>query len=582
MSVTAQDIDRIWQRIDSAIEKLAAKPGAIKRQKYEADILALYGDARDKLEESLRMDRQSLVEIFGGDCLRIAHLATILDSQQFSTPGAIKDQRTGMCRKMCTNVEGVLQDLGLSERLKKAYAEEETKWQKTGAADDEVKPAVAVEEPPKAEPPSTAPVEEPPEPEPPAAAPVQQSEADAAIDKAIEEEAKKPNPFDVLEHLGRMRKPQEPCSIQVVSHSLDDDQTQKICATTSLEQLRALECPSRTEFPGQWMVYQVHRAYLNDSKLTSLDFTNMHMPTGKNEPAIAPKLLSALQHNTKLTMLILDNCNFQSAEAPLLANSLAHNTTLNVLNVDNNAISNEALMKISAALSTNTSGVNILQLYNQLSEPKNNTRLQETLLHAASANKNLTKIFFEFEDPFKEQVAQILKSNYAARPCCVGCGFEIPSPGPPEAQCIGCKQFVCSSARKCPLDSQLKTLKQVFEKGLPFELVGFPQHCWRNPVELDNLRSMLQKNDFNAYQAMDQTPLAKANAGKMCKYCLAYVAGEALYEFYRTKDDGSTSERKPCWWGKHCRTQTHNMRHASSLNHVVPQTRFQAYTGDRE
>lgn len=626
MSVTIEEIEALWVKMDKVIRHLAANPGVIKRQKYEADLLALYGDARDRLEESLRDDRQRLVDLFGGDCVRIAQLSTILDSQEFSTPGAIKDQRTGMCRKMCTNVMGVLQDLGLSERLRKAQDAEESKW-KHGASSDNAETAEtpASDAPPESAPakseeaksvesaaeaaPEAAPeVAEAPEagaPEasvaPKAAAPevaapeiagepdapdspaqksekasvespvkaVDLSEADAATENTIDEQAKA-NPLAALAHLGRIRKSHEPCSIQVVSNSLCDDQTETICASESLETLRALECPHRTEYPGPWMVYQVHRAYLNDPKLTSLDFTNMHMPSGKNEPCIAPKLMKCLKHNTHLTTAILDNSNCQTAEMPLLAESLSCNSTLAVLNFDNNAVSNEALTSIANAIGSKTSGAKVLQVYNQLSEPNDTTELQTRLLDAAKKNDNLIKILFEFEEPIKTQVEEACTVNYNKRPCCIGCAFKIPVPCPAEAQCQNCKRFVCSTTRRCPLDSKLKTLKQAFEKGLPFELVGFPQHCWRNPVELDNLRAMMQKGECNVFQAMDKTEVTKENSGKMCKYCIAYTAGEALFEYYRQTNDGTSDKREACPLGKNCRTQTHNMKHATSFNHVMP------------
>eukprot|EP00397_Hematodinium_sp_SG-2012_P000884 GEMP01000885.1.p1 GENE.GEMP01000885.1~~GEMP01000885.1.p1 ORF type:complete len:1370 (-),score=254.81 GEMP01000885.1:1802-5911(-) len=135
MLVTVQDIDALWRKIDKVIEHIAGSQGAIKRQRFEADLLALYGDARDKIEVTLRMGREVLVDIFGGDCSRIAHLGVILEKQEFSTPGAINDQRTGMCRNMCSNVEGVLRDLGLSEGLKGARNAEERKWRQAGIAE---------------------------------------------------------------------------------------------------------------------------------------------------------------------------------------------------------------------------------------------------------------------------------------------------------------------------------------------------------------------------------------------------------------------------------------------------------------
>ena len=51
--------------------------------------------------------------------------------------------------------------------------------------------------------------------------------------------------------------------------------------------------PSKKHAFGNWMVWMVHRAWLDDPMLTQLNFANCSMPPGKEEPRISPKLMKA-------------------------------------------------------------------------------------------------------------------------------------------------------------------------------------------------------------------------------------------------------------------------------------------------
>eukprot|EP00434_Breviolum_minutum_P029276 symbB.v1.2.025894.t1/scaffold2547.1/size76550/6 len=57
---------------------------------------------------------------------------------------------------------------------------------------------------------------------------------------------------------------------------------------------------------------QVHRVYLNDPSLESLDFGCFHVPRGDLEPRILPKLFKALASNTHLKQLMLGNTGLES------------------------------------------------------------------------------------------------------------------------------------------------------------------------------------------------------------------------------------------------------------------------------
>merc|ERR1712216_151129 len=82
--------------------------------------------ARDFMTSLLRRDvtgRGLLEDIFGGDCCRISCLRALLDAIQISKASA-EDQRLPMCIQACESVERVLEDLGLTERLRQALSVE--------------------------------------------------------------------------------------------------------------------------------------------------------------------------------------------------------------------------------------------------------------------------------------------------------------------------------------------------------------------------------------------------------------------------------------------------------------------------
>lgn len=181
--------------------------------------------------------------------------------------------------------------------------------------------------------------------------------------------------------------------------SLDEGQAAQICATQSLEELSGFElrisCPTckgqcpdhircrqrneqaafrrRAEGPtpwevsgwhnnakqsnlGTWMVWMVHRVYLNDPSLERLDFGCFHIPRGDKEPRILPKLFQALTKNTHLKHLMMGNTALESSGACIqeLAAALRSNSTLQKLDVQANFLEMCDLTVIFEALAENT------------------------------------------------------------------------------------------------------------------------------------------------------------------------------------------------------------------------------------
>ena len=80
-----------------------------------------------------------------------------------------------------------------------------------------------------------------------------------------------------------------------------------IIAAESLESLAAAPKPDKRKQLGTWMIWMVHRVYLNDPTLDTFDFTNLQMPppigatqdvAASRAALLAPKLVKAIAKNT--------------------------------------------------------------------------------------------------------------------------------------------------------------------------------------------------------------------------------------------------------------------------------------------
>jgi len=114
-----------------------------------------------------------------------------------------------------------------------------------------------------------------------------------------------------------------------------------------------VEEPAKALSLGDWMVWMVHRAWLNDPSLVDVNFSGKLMPPPHNEPRIAPKLIKALEHNTHIVSLQLANSDMMKPQGHELAESLKKNTTLQVLNVEANGLDSACIKDIAEALREN-------------------------------------------------------------------------------------------------------------------------------------------------------------------------------------------------------------------------------------
>eukprot|EP00930_Biecheleria_cincta_P060550 TRINITY_DN46197_c0_g1_i1.p1 TRINITY_DN46197_c0_g1~~TRINITY_DN46197_c0_g1_i1.p1 ORF type:complete len:947 (+),score=202.88 TRINITY_DN46197_c0_g1_i1:35-2842(+) len=132
---------------------------------------------------------------------------------------------------------------------------------------------------------------------------------------------------------------------------IDEDFAAKIEAIEDLADM--VEEPSQVKSFGDWMIWMVHRAHLNDPTLTDFNFSNLQMPPPHIEERIAPKLAKAMATNTHIEVLTLCNSNLQKVQGVQLAESLRSNETLKELNVENNSLDSNSVRAMAVAITEN-------------------------------------------------------------------------------------------------------------------------------------------------------------------------------------------------------------------------------------
>jgi len=171
---------------------------------------------------------------------------------------------------------------------------------------------------------------------------------------------------------------------------------------------------------GNWMVWMVHRAWLNDPTLEIFDFTNLAMPPPDNEPRVAPKLMKALERNTTITNLLLNNTSLNLKQGRALADALKVNTTLKILNMDSNCLDSSCIKDCAIALMENKESM--------LEEWRFNLQtgvgeffgrpVEEAVATLAKENKKIVKLGFSCADAHWNDVinkAMIRNTDLARR-----------------------------------------------------------------------------------------------------------------------------------------------------------------------
>jgi len=163
----------------------------------------------------------------------------------------------------------------------------------------------------------------------------------------------------------------------------------------------------------------VHRAWLNDPTLEVFNFDGIHMPLAHMEPRIAPKLMKALAHNTRIKELHLNNSNLQRPQGLELAQSLLRNSSLEVLGIENNNLDSHGIMEITDAVRfAPHSALQQLRMNGQKCCGNHFGRpAEEAIGELMEANTNILKLGVTLNDPHWRRVVDmcLTRNNDHAR-----------------------------------------------------------------------------------------------------------------------------------------------------------------------
>lgn len=158
--------------------------------------------------------------------------------------------------------------------------------------------------------------------------------------------------------------------------------------------------PARTRTFGDWMIWMVHRAWLNDPTLIEFSFNSMHMPLPHLESRIAPKLMEAMKSNTYIEVLSLSNANVQKSTATELAEALGQNCTLRTLNLEANCLDSSSIREIALAIkcSPHTQLEHLRLQHQRQMGPVFGRPAEEAVGLMMQKNETLVKLGFECQD----------------------------------------------------------------------------------------------------------------------------------------------------------------------------------------
>jgi len=187
---------------------------------------------------------------------------------------------------------------------------------------------------------------------------------------------------------------------------------------TDIDELLAME-PSKDKAYGNWMVWMVHRAYLDDPSLKEFNFSNMQMPLPNVEYRVAPKLMVALaEHNTHIETLLLPVSNLRRTQGPAFAAALGKNTHLRVVDVSTNDLDQEAIKACAEAIKTNPdSNIETWKFHLNSGLSNYGAPTEEALFELMKVNKKIQKLGCTLNNPgYRDNINRaMLRNGDAAR-----------------------------------------------------------------------------------------------------------------------------------------------------------------------
>ncbi|CAE7361177.1 TMOD2 [Symbiodinium sp. CCMP2456] len=205
---------------------------------------------------------------------------------------------------------------------------------------------------------------------------------------------------------------QEDSQCEDVSMSINEDFATRVDCVREIEDM--LPEPCKTRAYGDWMIWMVHRAWLDDPSLTDLNFGNMHMPPPHIERRIAPKLMEAMARNTHLEKLTLSNSNLLKASGVQLANALRANSSLKTLNLESNWLDSNAVRELALAIKDNLSSkIECLRFSHQKQMGQFFGRpTEEAVGQMMQSNDTIVKLGFECDDAhWRNEIDRALLRN---------------------------------------------------------------------------------------------------------------------------------------------------------------------------
>ncbi|KAI8850101.1 hypothetical protein BC829DRAFT_489038 [Chytridium lagenaria] len=186
---------------------------------------------------------------------------------------------------------------------------------------------------------------------------------------------------------------------------------------------------------------------------------------------------------------------------------------------------------------------------------------------------------------------------------CILCTRQYPNRDLPNQRCAFCKANLCHAylggcTSHFAATRELKQIKDFttltigphFFKSNAFEQQVLRDYCTENNITMEHILlqvlEMIDKDELQLYANGFQTqttdpndpnfaPVAKETYS--CNLCLQRLFEEICYQYrIRIPSDklpANARGRGKCWYGRNCRTQSHNQAHAARLDHMCEATR---------
>lgn len=220
----------------------------------------------------------------------------------------------------------------------------------------------------------------------------------------------------------------------------------KILGCTTVAQLAGLIQHEPAQRTQTWLIWMVHRMFLNDPSLTTFNWSLSPIAVASGDPVIFPKLAAAVAKNTHLERLLLSRSGFNDFEA--LAASLQVNRTLRILDIDRLSLSALDLILIANAVAAGGSLAELrCNSTVNLGKGHKSAPVFQALVNAVKTNTNLCKLVIDvdeaqYRDAIQDQVAR----NKAA-------WWSRKKTATPQVQSVAAERHAPAMEAKCSQDA---------------------------------------------------------------------------------------------------------------------------------